>query len=213
MRRLALLLGLLALGCASDGGSGTEPDPDPVQLQPTGPPPDVRFRVIAGRADVPEATVHEGHARLVAWLDEHPDTPLAEYNGLPSDLGGPPPGIEWARARVDLDEFVALIDPPFDLWDFRREDLEGAAVAPDQEGYAAAIVRMKEARRADFARFTGANAGRPLAIVVDDAVLTAPVIDERLEGIFAIVADFGEPGAAGFVASLQLPPLALETGE
>jgi hypothetical protein len=198
---------LLLAGCASSPSSEPEPAGPPPE------PPDVRFRIVATQGEVPGPDPLAEMERVRSWLEANPGSDLMDFNALPPTAGGPPTGIDYARKSPGSDEFVGLLAPPFDVWDFRLEDLEGAAILEGDGGRSSLTLRMVEHRRADFARFTGANKGRVLAIVVDGEVWSAPVIQERIPGLFALAVEFGSGGAEAFARSLGLPPLAIEAQE
>jgi preprotein translocase subunit SecD len=62
------------------------------------------------------------------------------------------------------------------------KDVAAAEVTEDGNGQAAVAVKLTEAAAGRFAEATGAMIGKPMAIVLDGAIVSAPTIMDRIAG-------------------------------
>ncbi len=72
------------------------------------------------------------------------------------------------------------------------EGLSSASAVPDNSnpGYWQILFQMNNSAAADFGRATGEHIGDPMAIVIDDVVLSAPVIRDRIAGSGQVTGQF-----------------------
>lgn len=110
---------------------------------------------------------------------------------LPYPDGGPGVRVAVRRPAIVSGRMVADANAMFD-------ELGGPAV----------IVRFDAAGRRRFARATGDNVGKPLAIVIDNVVISAPVIREPISGGEAqISGSFTVESAEQLAIALRSGPL------
>ena len=95
------------------------------------------------------------------------------------------------EARVPADQIVVPVDDPAREGEFRilertpvvtGDDLTDAQSAFDQNGQPAVTFRFNPSGARAFGQFTSANVGQPFAVVLDEAVVTDPVIREPITG-------------------------------
>src|SRR3989344_488086 len=127
---------------------------------------------------------------------------------------------------TDPDEALKLVGQTAQL-DFREgenldqrtgltgKDLAKAAVEFDQAGKPQIALTFTAEGGEKFAEITGRNVGKRLAIFLDDAILTAPVVKEQITGNAVITGDFTLEETKRIVAQLNAgalptPILALE---
>lgn len=87
----------------------------------------------------------------------------------------------------------------------RGEGLTSAAAAPDNDHppYWAIYFNMSSAAAEDFAKGTGANLGRQMAIVVDNAVISAPTIQAQIGASGQITGSFEDAEARDLAIALN----------
>jgi len=115
---------------------------------------------------------------------------------------------------TDPDEALKLVGQTAQL-DFREgenldqrtgltgKDLAKAAVEFDQAGKPQIALTFTAEGGEKFAEITGRNVGKRLAIFLDDAILTAPVVKEQITGNAVITGDFTLEEAKRIVAQLN----------
>ncbi|MGE0161184.1 MAG: protein translocase subunit SecD [Gemmatimonadales bacterium] len=119
------------------------------------------------------------------YLIDVEDVPAAEhFLGLPEVQRAIPRGtsLQWGRDLVargvrNYRYLYVLTEEPF----LTGDQLEDAAAERDPQ-FNQSIVRFELSRAGgrEFSRFTGANVGQFLAIVLDGEVMSAPVIRDRI---------------------------------
>jgi preprotein translocase subunit SecD len=119
------------------------------------------------------------------YLVDVEDVPAARhFLGLPEVQRAIPRGtsLQWGRDIVPrgvrtYQQLYVLTEEPF----LTGDQLEDAAAERDPQ-FNQSIVRFELSRAGgrDFSRFTGANVGQFLAIVLDGEVMSAPVIRDRI---------------------------------
>jgi preprotein translocase subunit SecD len=119
------------------------------------------------------------------YLVDVEDVPAARhFLGLPEVQRTIPRGtsLQWGRDIVPrgvrtYQQLYVLTEEPF----LTGDQLEDAAAERDPQ-FNQSIVRFELSRAGgrDFSRFTGANVGQFLAIVLDGEVMSAPVIRDRI---------------------------------
>ena len=156
---------------------------------------DLRFLPLAKPTDFTTRGADSAKARekLVAWLNqpENKDLPIAAYNRLPYEQGGPPPGISWypyrpeeGQAKLDRNQrpFEALVQPQTKEWIFSGADLARVYRSQDSNGLPAVGFEMSTRARIPFGDFTEAHVDEQVAIVLNDEIVSAPVIQNALRG-------------------------------
>ena len=132
-------------------------------------------------------------ARLESWWEDQAAPTLEAFNALARDAGGPPPAVRWL-APHDIEptdpQVVRLALPcgrmevvyPERDWVFTASDLDKVYRTQDMQGWAAVGFEIRPERQEDFTRFTEAYVDEQIAIVLDGAVLSAPVVNTPLTG-------------------------------
>lgn len=159
----------------------------------------LEFAIVASDADGMDLATES--AKFETWLDANPaESPLA-FNRVPATAGGPRAGIRWIPLREDeMQHYLALgaVGDCVPLlvqdrlwperaggaasWDFHGADLQYAGPTVDQSGLPAVAFEFQENRKPAFSEFTDAYTNRPMAIVINQQVYTAPNINGRLPG-------------------------------
>ena len=131
-----------------------------------------------------------------------------------SRLGGSYRVLVDLPGITDPDEALKLVGQTAQL-DFREgenldqrtgltgKDLAKAAVEFDQAGKPQIALTFTAEGGEKFAEITGRNVGKRLAIFLDDAILTAPVVKEQITGNAVITGDFTLEEAKRIVAQLN----------
>ena len=113
------------------------------------------------------------------FLLKLPATSLEDPEGLIDLLTRP--GV--LRFRIVKDEFAELSDLDLDMINPSPfgHIVSNASVAIDEyTGNATILFEIIEESQEEFAKFTEANIGNKLAIVLDDEILIAPVLQEKI---------------------------------
>lgn len=122
-----------------------------------------------------------------------------------------PPGHRWVRAREDGDppELVRLDDDAV-----TGADVADARVVPGPLGEFAVEATLTPGGSERLGRLTGEHVGRRLAIVWDDRVVLAPVIQERITGRALVTpgTGFQREEADRLAALMKLGPLPAPLG-
>ncbi|MDR1650346.1 MAG: protein translocase subunit SecD [Synergistaceae bacterium] len=94
-------------------------------------------------------------------------------------------------------------------------DLEDARMTRDELGQPSVSIRFNSAGAAAFERATGENIGRQIAIVLDDVILSAPVVQTKISGEGRITGRFSEDEAVRLAIMLKggALPLSVEVME
>ena len=163
---------------------------------------DMRWMIVAEPNDFPvDPDETKARQNLLDWWEENPAAPIAAYNALPTDQGGPPPGIVWFPHRLPEGaeaihpkdgQIHPLIVQENEGWHFSGEDLQVVKRGQDEVGYPAVQFLMSRTNnaRARFGNFTGDYVERQLAIVLNDWVISAPVLNGALRGTSIIKGRF-----------------------
>lgn len=164
----------------------------------------LEFLLEANPAEIPEdvdLTAEREKARQ--WLATNSGQSIDAYNRLPHDAGGPAEPLRWYPRRTTgeggevlansaADRLVALVASSGSER-FNGMDLQRVERTQDLYGYPAVGLELRNERASDFGDWTEANAGRAMAIVLDEEVVTLATIRQRLPRKFII-----EGGATGF---------------
>jgi hypothetical protein len=141
--------------------------------------------------------------RLESWWEAQEAPTLEAFNALARDAGGPPPAVRWLAphdvepgdpqgVRLALPcERMEVLQPDRD-WVFTASDLGKVYRTYDMVGYAAIGFELRPERQEDFTRFTEAYVDEQIAIVLDGAVLSAPVVNTPLTGPSIIQGRFSD---------------------
>lgn len=124
---------------------------------------------------------------------------LRDHNGqLPSDMeiisGASEPGSGGVGTVFYLVRKVAAVS---------GNDLRSAKVGPDENGQPAVHFSLKPEGARKFGRVTGENIGRRLAIILDNRVQSAPVIEGRISDEGRISGSFTSQEAADLALKLR----------
>jgi preprotein translocase subunit SecD len=150
--------------------------------------------------------------KLESWRAANPDAPLGTFNLVAAAEGGPEPRIAWLTRSWPPGESkpaAILIPESFEAC-FGYGDFERASLAFDSSGYPAIGFEFKPSVRQAFSDFTGDNVERQMAIAIDDVIVSAPRIGDRLPGAGIIRSDWtDEAEVRALVAALEAgePPL------
>lgn len=145
-------------------------------------------------------------AELAAWRAAHPGAALREFRVPGLDLGG-------AFAREDGTH--ALLTPHTDpAWRFTRNDLHEVHTAVGALGQPAVGFTFSPARAGAFEAFTRAHVGGKFAIVLDDAIVSMPLLNDALPGAGTIGGQgFTSESAIDLAAILRAGTLPGEPGD
>ena len=134
--------------------------------------------------------------------------PAPTQEALLASYGGTPPAdMEVVQGLSDPAGTVGRPEPLFYL--VRKAaavtgaDLRNARAQIDQNGAPAVGFSLNNDGAAKFARVTGENVGRQLAIILDNRVESAPRIDERIAGEGQISGSFTQQEAADLALVLR----------
>lgn len=154
----------------------------------------LRFYPVATEQDttVLGITLGDERAKVDAWLADPANAEIAigVYNSLSPDRGGAPEGLLWfpritREGAEDLTRaqrgIVPVLETP-EEWSFSGSDLARVFRTQDQVGYPAVGFEMNVTAKAAFGDFTGNYVGKQVAIVLNDEVVTDPVIQSPLIG-------------------------------
>jgi len=172
--------------------------------------------IVAGNGD--GLDVRAERDRLEAWSTAHPEAPLAAFNDVARDAGGPPrasrtdqPGLRWAVAepraeddtRTELERALPLLVPTREAWRFDSAALAHVYLSTDPRGFPAVGFEVRGDRKDDFGDLTGAHVDRNMAIVVDDVALSVANINQRLPGGGIIMGRFTKRQVDLMIAQLR----------
>jgi preprotein translocase subunit SecD len=144
--------------------------------------------------------------KLESWRAANTDAPLGTFNLVAADDGGPDPRIVWLTRSWSPGESkpaAVLIPEGFEAC-FGYEDFERALLAFDSSGFPALGFEFETSVRQAFSDFTADNVQRMMGIAIDDVIISAPRIDERLPGAGYIRSDWtDEAEVRALVADLE----------
>lgn len=171
------------------------------------------LRIVATKpaAQEREVDLDVERQRLAQWLEAHPSAPVAAFNGVPREEGGPHVAIEWFDVKPgDSDQpsppVAERAQPVLVLPEdstFGGYDLETVGPSQDRLGFPAIRFVLKSDRESEFEEFTGEWVDHQMAIVFDGAIHAAPVIQTRLPGGGVIEGRYDEEQARELVALLE----------
>lgn len=126
-------------------------------------------------------TLAAERARFDAWRGKHAEEPLAAFDELARDAGGPIAGTLWRRDPTK-GEYVLLVLPEEKRFRFGHDDLAEVGFCTDAMGYPAVSFELSKERQKDFGDWTASILGQGMAIVLDDEVLVLASVRSRLPG-------------------------------
>ncbi len=157
------------------------------------------FSIIA--SDTDDVSLTAERAKFEAWLDANAGKTALDFNRLPESEGGPRGQIRWvplAEAEVPnaaaygatrncvpllvQDQLRPQQADSADSWDFNGSELQYVGPTMDSAGLPAVAFEFQENRKSAFADFTDEYTNRPMAIVLNNELFTAPNINGRLPG-------------------------------
>ncbi|MEM6674951.1 MAG: protein translocase subunit SecD, partial [Planctomycetota bacterium] len=125
------------------------------------------------------------------WVRENPAAKITEYNAtLAAENAGEPLGRlrffprSVNKANVDsaiADRLVALVVEDNPDWLFSGGDFTRVFPTLDQTGFPAVGFAIATLRQRDFGAFTEEHLGEQMAIVIDDEIVTDPVLQGKLD--------------------------------
>jgi len=176
---------------------------------------DLRFMPVATAAGLIQKGTDENalRAKLDAWLANPANAhlPISVFNDLPPENGGPPAGVSYHAFKLAEGEavpppaqraWVPVIAPPPD-WTFTGADLARVFKTVDEYGAPAVGFEMATAARVRFGDFTEEIVGQPLAMVLNDEVVSAPEIKGALRGTSQISGRFTDREVNDLVTVLR----------
>jgi hypothetical protein len=156
----------------------------------------------------PRVGIVRERARLTKWLAANPRAPVASFAFVDRDEGGPDPRLAWVPIRSgkggpSREDPLLLVRPTSHEDAFDAYDLASAWSSADTRGLPAIAVELLAEREDDFARFTRANVGRQLAIVIGGRVASAPTLNDALGRSFLIQGEFSTEEVHAIVAGMN----------
>ena len=165
---------------------------------------DLRFMGVARPTDFSALGTDQTKERtkLDTWLgaESNAELPIAVFNALAPDQGGPVKGLVWMPmrqseldVRVPLKErqFLPLLVPAADEV-FTGASLATVGKGQDQTGFPAVAFQMREEFATSFGDYTKKFEGEQLAIALNGEIITAPNLKEALYGSSIIEGRFQE---------------------
>lgn len=157
------------------------------------------FSIIA--SDTDDVSLTAERAKFEAWMDANPQGRVLDFNRLPESEGGPRGEVRWIPLRDEEIPNAAgygatrncvpllvqdVLRPQqadgADSWDFNGSELQYVGPTIDQAGLPAVAFEFQENRKSAFSDFTDEYTNRPMAIVLNNQLFTAPNINGRLPG-------------------------------
>ena len=124
------------------------------------------------------------------WANENPVAKISEYNNrLAADHAGQPLGrLRFFPSREDganvgqsvADRLVALVVEENEDWLFSGSDFPRVFPSYDEMGFPAVGFEIALLRHNDFEAFTTEHEGQQMAIVIDNEIVTDPVLNQPL---------------------------------
>ncbi|MCK6448055.1 MAG: protein translocase subunit SecD [Planctomycetes bacterium] len=150
--------------------------------------------------------------RVQDWLakPENAAASLKSFNALPREAGGPPGQIRWFPERQDEGQapipreqrLVPLVEPKAE-WTFTGDNMSRVYVSQDHLGLPAVSFELVDEKKGLFEDFTTAHVDGPMAIVLNDEVVSLATINEPLPGSAQISGRFTDRYASGLVTVLR----------
>ncbi len=164
---------------------------------------ELSFQIVAEDGFAPAGTdMNSEREKLQKWIDANPGAPLAAFNRLTSEQGGPHPELEWFPSKEARPPYP-VFRPQTEEERFLGSDLARVYPSRDQVGFPAVGFEMKPLRRGEFRAFTKKNETRYLAIVLNDEVASAPRIEEALPGEGIIRGQFSDQEVKDLITVLR----------
>jgi len=183
---------------------------------------DLQFRIVANANDFQARGSDETTERqkLEDWWakPENAEAPVSIFNALPPEQGGPVAGIQWYPNRLpEGAEFVPArhrqalpVIEPEEEDRFSGDDLETVRPSQDSLGYPAPQLTMNTTVVPDFREWTGEHEGRNMAMILNDEVISAPTINQRLGRTFIIEGRFSQDEVDEMVTVLRTGSLRIK---
>ncbi len=185
---------------------------------------DMRFFIGATEANFTAVgkDLNASRERVLAWLKlpENETVSLNVYNSLTEVQGGPPEGFRWYTHKLGEGEGkvpraernLTPVSVPKPEWTFTGKDLESVVKSQDKVGFPAVSFQMRPAAVQPFGDFTGSHIGEPMAIVLNDEIVSSANIGEKLPGQAQIYGHFTDRQVDSMVSvlrsgSLQIKPV------
>ncbi|MEZ6020450.1 MAG: protein translocase subunit SecD [Planctomycetota bacterium] len=171
---------------------------------------EMHFYIEAGNQDfIPEGGVRPStdletqKARVLDWIQRNPNAPIRDFNAeLASDPNPDLNRLRWypmatkdPNAQFE-DLLRAVIEDRDPNYRFSGTDFPNFYPSQDNLGLPAVGFASVPERANDFGDFTEEHEGDQMAIVINDEIITFPVINSRLQGGGII-----EGGPGGFTAT------------
>ncbi len=129
-------------------------------------------------------------AAVTAWIDDHPDVPITEYNRILAGRGGAASRLRYFPHRATAenletplaDRLLAVIIEEDPTWRFEGADLRAVFQSVDSFGFPAVGFEMVAPKQSDFGDFTDEHKESVMAIVISGEIASAPVIEDKLPG-------------------------------
>jgi SecD/SecF fusion protein len=157
------------------------------------------FSIIA--SDTDDVSLTAERAKFEAWMDANPQGSALDFNRLAESEGGPRGEVRWIPLREEelpsalaygatrncvpllvQDHLRPQQADSSDSWDFNGSELKYVGPTIDQAGLPAVAFEFQEDRKSAFSDFTDEYTNRPMAIVLNNELFTAPKINGRLPG-------------------------------
>lgn len=174
------------------------------------------FQMVADATTLTEAgtDLTSEQEKLRTWSTANPGIPIVNFNRLAGDENGPNPAIAWfpqqpqtdeqeAAEYSEVDRATPVLRPTGAEDDFRGGDLARVYYTQDSSGFPAVGFEMRAPRRSDFGDFTDDNVNNFMAIILNEEVVSAPRIDERLPGGGIIRGRFSDQEVKDLVTVLR----------
>lgn len=157
------------------------------------------FSIIA--SDTDDVSLTAERAKFEAWMDAHAGSTALDFNRVAESEGGPRGEVRWIPLRAEelvnaasygatrncvplmvQDKLRPQQAGGPDSWDFNGSELSYVGPTMDQAGLPAVAFEFQEDRKSAFSDFTDEYTNRPMAIVLNNELFTAPNINGRLPG-------------------------------
>ena len=145
------------------------------------------------------------------WKRDNPNAPIEEYNASLARQEGPrarlrfyPMALTKDSAEIAFeDRLRALVVDENEDWRFTGSDVQSVTISADDLGLPAVGFKMKSYAMRNFENFTGENEDRQMAIVINDEIVTFPVIRSALPGQGIIEGNFTQQEVVDLVKVLR----------
>lgn len=157
------------------------------------------FSIVASETD--DVSLTAERTKFEAWMDANPGKTALDFNRVPESEGGPRGEVRWIPLHPNelasaplygatRDCVPLLVQDTLrpqqagsaDSWDFNGSELKYVGPTVDELGMPAVAFEFQEDRKTAFSEFTDEYTSRPMAIVLNQRLFTAPNINGRLPG-------------------------------